>query len=211
MELVYSSILPNHTKDWASFCTLYQSEFPDWEQEPLNTISERLSEGRYALTGVKDNAGQLLGFYLLDQPRDPEYSMLTFMSVEPRYRNQGLGSRICQHAFTHYTQQKQRWLLIEAEERQSFFYGRQGARRLELEYHIPHFDDSGFSTPMYLMGLMKPDTAGQMDGDFLRRIIEHVFIDGYRVTREDRCLIRQLELIPDKVRTLEWPPEHTES
>jgi hypothetical protein len=58
---------------------------------------------------------------------------------------------------------------------------------------------------------MKPDTPDQMDGDFLRRIIEHVFIDGYRVTREDRCLIRQLELIPDKVRTLEWPPEHTES
>jgi len=206
-ELHYSTILPDNAKDWDCFCRLYQSEFPAWEQEPLDAISERLAEGRYSLTAVKNPKGQLVGFYLLDQPNNPDYSILTFMAVTPEYRNQGLGSQMCRHAFSHYTKREHHWLLIEAEERQSFFYGRLGARCLELEYHIPHFGDAESSTPMYLMALMKPATPNEMDGDFLRGIVEHIFIEGYRVAREDPCLQRQRELIPSKVRTLEWPPE----
>lgn len=206
-ELHYFSILPDMANDWKGFCTLYQSEFPSWEQEPLDAISERLSDGRYALTGVRNANDRLVGFYLLDQPGEPDYSILTFMAVAPEFRNQGLGRQICQHAFTHYTKRDHHWLLIEAEERQSFFYGRLGARCLELEYHIPHFGDAESSTPMYLMVLMRPAIPNEMDGDFLRRIIEHIFIEGYRVAREDSCLQSQLDLIPSKVRTLEWPPE----
>lgn len=206
-KLHYFRILPDQLSDWKGFCRLYQSEFPAWEQEPLDAIRERLLAGRYSLTGVKNTEGQLMGFYLLDQPNDPDYSILTFMAVTPEYRNQGLGSEICRHAFTHYTKREHHWLLIEAEERQSLFYGRLGAQCLELEYHIPHFSDAESSTPMHLMVLMKPTTPNEMDGDFLRRIIEHIFIEGYRVTREDDCLIRQLELIPSKLRTLVWPPE----
>jgi GNAT superfamily N-acetyltransferase len=206
-ELLYSLILPDSKKNWNCFCRLYQSEFPTWEQEPLDAISERLRDGRYVLTGVWIPDGQLVGFYLLDLPKDPDYSILTFMAVTPEYRNQGLGSEICRHAFQHYTEREHHWLLIEAAERQSSFYGRLGARCLELEYHIPHFGDAESGTPMYLMVLMKPAIPDEMDGDFLRRIIEHIFIEGYRVTREDPCLQRQIELIPSKVRTQEWPPE----
>lgn len=206
-ELHYFSILPDQLSDWKGFCVLYQSEFPSWEQEPLDAISGRLRDGRYKLTGARNADDQLVGFYLLDQPREPDYSILTFMAVAPEFRNQGLGSQICQHAFTHYTKRDRHWLLIEAEERQSFFYGRLGARCLGLEYHIPHFGDTESSTPMYLMVLMRPVIPNEMDGDFLRRIIEHIFIEGYRVKREDSCLQSQLELIPSKVRTLEWPPE----
>lgn len=199
--------LPDAAREWASFCQLYLSEFPEWEQEPLDTIKTRIEEGRYALIAAQNTANELVGFYLLDQPHDPDYTILTFMAVAPEFRNQGLGSTICRHAFEHYTDRGNHWLLIEAEQRQSYFYGRLGARCLDLEYSVPHFGDAESSTPMYLMGLMKPATPDEIDGDFLRIIIEHIFIEGYRVTSKDPCLIKQLEAIPAKVRTLGWPPE----
>lgn len=204
--LQYSLTLPDTSQDWAAFTRLYQDEFPIWEQEPLDTMRERLDDGRYTLTVAKDAGDHPVGFYLLDQPTAPVYSILTFMAVAPEYRNRGLGRQICRHAFDHYSEQEGRWLLIEAEERQSFFYGRLGARCLDIEYHVPHFDDPGNTTPMYLMVLMRPFTPDQMKGDFLRRIIEHIFIEGYRVNSDDPCLIRQIASIPETVPTLVWPP-----
>jgi GNAT superfamily N-acetyltransferase len=205
--LSFIRTLPDAADEWVAFCQLYLNEFPEWEQEPLDTIKTRIEQGRYILVIAKNAANEPVGFYLLDQPHDPDYSILTFMAVAPEFRNQGLGSIICRHAFEHYTERDNHWLLIEAEQRQSHFYGRLGARCLDIKYEIPHFGDAESSTPMYLMGLMKPVTPKEIDGDFLRIMVEHIFIEGYRVTQSDPCLIQQLQAIPEKVRTLRWPPE----
>jgi GNAT superfamily N-acetyltransferase len=205
--LSFIQTLPDATEEWEAFCKLYLSEFPEWEREPLETIKARIQEGRYVLVVARKTAGQRIGFYILDQPHDPDYSILTFMAVAPEFRNQGFGSIICRHAFEHYTERDNHWLLIEAEQRQSQFYGRLGARCLDFEYSVPHFGDAGSSTAMYLMGLVKPVTPDEIDGDFLRIMVEHIFIEGYRVTLSDPCLIKQLKAIPKRVHTLRWPPE----
>jgi predicted N-acetyltransferase YhbS len=203
--LSYHDLSPSSSGEWQQFIELYDEAFEESEQEPVEIIRERLLTGRYLLEVAQDASNEIVGFYLLDRATDPDYVILTFLAIRAAFRNQGLGSQICRHIFESYSSTPGKWMLIEAEDRQSIFYGRLGAKRLAIDYAIPHFDDSDDMTATHLMLVIKPTIPDQINGDILRRIIEHIFMDGYHVKRDDRRLTTLLEKIPDSVKTMDWP------
>jgi predicted N-acetyltransferase YhbS len=205
IQLSYHDTSPSSPAEWALFTGLYQEAFEESEQEPIEIIEQRILSGRYLLELVQNEHHEVVGFYLLDRPSDLDYVILTFLAVRPAFRNRGLGGLICQHVFENYSSKSGQCLFIEAEDRQSIFYGRLGARRLDIEYATPSFIDSASMTPTQLMLVMKPQIPDLIDGDILTRIIEHIFMDGYHVKQDDPRLISLLEKIPDTVHTMEWP------
>ncbi|RMG51424.1 MAG: GNAT family N-acetyltransferase [Gammaproteobacteria bacterium] len=188
---------------WHAFVALYTASFPDWEREPPGQIASRLTSGRYRLMLALEG-DRLLGFYLLDRVPELDHALLCFLAVAPERRGQGLGTALTRHCLAHYPEPSIHWLFIEAEEDPARLYGRLGARRLALEFRVPHFTDAG-ETPMHLMALRQPATPVQVGRDFLCPIIEHIFISGYGVDHDDPRLIRQCARVPERVRLEPWP------
>ena len=190
---------------WSAFAALYRASFPAHEREPLADIAVRLHEGRYRLTLARLD-DRVAGFHLIDRVPALDHAMLCYLAVAPGLRGRGLGRHIARHCFAHYAEPGIHWLFIEAAERQARFYGRLGALRLDLDYAVPHFTDPG-TTPMQLMALCRPRAPDRVGRDFLCRIIEHVFIDGYGLGRGDPRLAAQCARVPDAVALEPWPPQ----
>lgn len=183
---------------WRAFTDLYRSAFPEWEREPLEQIATRLEGGRYRAAGLWAGA-RLLGFHLRDDVAKPEYSVLTFVAVAAAHRGAGIGRRLVADAVAaHAAAWPRRALFVEAEAGPARLYARAGFRRLALDYRVPHYRDAHGSQPMVLLA-RTPGADVHLDGGYVRAVIEHQFVDGYRVDSGDHRLCAQLHRVPDCV------------
>jgi ribosomal protein S18 acetylase RimI-like enzyme len=184
--------------DWQAFAALYSQTFPEWEREPLEQISARLGDGRYRAAGLWEGRA-LLGLHLRDDVSTPAYSVLTFVAVTDGHRGGGLGQRLVADAVAaHAARRPHRPLFVEAEATPQRLYRRAGFLPLALEYRVPHYRDAERTQAMALLVRM-PAAETSLDGEYLRAVIEHQFIDGYRVAADDARLRMQLARVPKRV------------
>lgn len=191
--------------DWSAFTALYREAFPAWEREPLPRVTQRIAAGRYRLTVLR-LAGEesAAGFHLLDYVAALDYAMLTFLALHPAFRGRGLGQRLLRDAISRFLA----WpsgpalLFVEAEAKLVQFYQRVGFCRLAMDYRVPCYGDVATTQSMALLAVPRTERVSEVDGEQIRRIIEHVFVDGYHVRLNDPRLAQQLQWIPDVVRML---------
>jgi hypothetical protein len=74
---------------------------------------------------------------------------------------------------------------------------------------VPRYGDAG-AVPMHLLAIAKKGRRPSVAGKALKPIIERAYRDSYKLDADDPRLVKQLALIPDEVRLLDWPPEASE-
>ncbi|HET8702072.1 MAG TPA: GNAT family N-acetyltransferase [Nitrococcus sp.] len=186
--------------DWSAFADLYQEVFPPWEREPLLRVATRVTTGRYRLTVLRLADEPVAGFHLLDQVVELDYAVLTFLALRQAFRGRGLGQRLLQDAVSRFqTTSGPTWLFVEAEAGPAHFYQSYGFRRLILDYRVPHYGSGAAIQSMALLTVHRDGRVSPIDGKLIRRIIEHLFVDGYQVRPDDPRLAAQLQRVPDIV------------
>ncbi|MCO6440184.1 MAG: GNAT family N-acetyltransferase [Nitrococcus mobilis] len=202
-EAVLVPVHCSKSPEWPAFATLYQHAFPFWEREPLPRIAARIDSGRYRLTVLRFADEPVAGFHLLDRVAVLDYAVLTFLAVHQALRGRGLGRRLLRDALCGFhAEPDAAWLFVEAEAERVPFYLGQGFRQLALDYRVPHFGSLTATQPMMLLTLHRSDRVGSIAGELIRRVIEHLFSDGYQVRPDDPRLVRQLQRVPDLVGVL---------
>jgi ribosomal protein S18 acetylase RimI-like enzyme len=203
-------VQPDGGAIWNDCMRLYHEAFPPWERESDRLLERRMAKGRYLMrAGLKNE--QAVGFYVLDVEEDGQpYALLSYLAVAEAERGQGYGEQLTRHAIGLFLERGDRdWLLIEAEDRQARFYGRIGFAKLGFDYYVPRYGDAG-AVPMHLLAIAKKGRRPSVAGKALKPIIERVYRDSYKLDADDPRLVKQLALIPDEVRLLDWPPEASE-
>ncbi|MDN5872523.1 MAG: GNAT family N-acetyltransferase [Nitrococcus sp.] len=184
---------------WSAFTTLYLETFRTWEREPLPRIARRLAAGRYRLAMLQ-LGDEPAGFYLLDRVAALDYAALTFLALRPSFRGRGLGRRLLQHALSRFQAGPgPAWLFVEAEAEPAGFYRHCGLRQLVLDYRVPHYASVTTMQPMALLTVHRDGPVGSIDGKWLRRVVKHLFVDGYQLSPDDPRLAQQLQQVPDVV------------
>ena len=192
-----------HGADWSAFASLYQEVFPPWEREPLPRIAMRVAAGRYGLTVLRLTDEPVAGFYLLDQVAALDYAVLTFLALRQAYRRRGLGQRLLQDAVSRFQAGPgPAWLFVEAEAGPARFYQGRGFRRLGMDYQVPRYGDVTAIQSMALLAVRRDGLMDRIDGKLIRRVIEHLFVDGYQLRPDDPRLTEQLQRVPDVVGVL---------
>ena len=193
------SIAIEHTPlaaDWAEIVTIYRSSFKADLREPEPLLADRLEAGRYRLFTARKRS-QINGFAILDVIPTPSYAVLSYLAVSENHRNSGIGASLCHHVVENFRKAAPaNWLLVEAEKRQADFYRRQGFATFACPYDAPQFGDAG-SIAMSLQGIAKSKETRSASRAELCDIIEHLFLDGYGLEKNDPRLVAQLAAIAD--------------
>lgn len=192
--------LLDHPQFWDESIKIYNDSFPEWEKESTSHIYQNIESQRYKMISYVVDA-QVQGFYILDINLSLEYVFFTFLAVKEELRSQGIGTKLCKNAIDYFqNMQEAHWLFIEAQERQSRFYGSLGFKKLVLEYLVPSFN-SDQSIPMHLMCIQK---VRKLQADQLTKTIENIFIFGYSLDENDPRVQEQLDKIPNKIDLIDW-------
>ncbi len=195
-SLQYRRVTSSHDEDWQAFVKIYEASFPSSEQEPLDTIKARI-DSRYWLYLVSHTGQQeTMGFYIVDVVEQPQYSILTFLAVNPEHQSQGLGKQICRHILTSYPGVADALLFIESEPALADFYKRSGARIINLNYAIPDFESDQPLQPTCLLIAAHKDLPEELDGRDVSEVIRHIFTEGYQLSDSDPRLQQLIRQIP---------------
>jgi ribosomal protein S18 acetylase RimI-like enzyme len=186
--------------DWWAFARLYGEAFPSWEREPLPRIAIRVAAGRYRLTVLRLADEPVAGFHLLDQVAALDYAVLTFLALRRAFRGRGLGQLLLQDAVSRFQASPgPTWLFVEAEAGPARFYQRYGFHPLMLDYRVPHYGNVAAIQTMALLAVRRDGLVSRIEGKLIRRVIEHLFVDGYQLRPDDPRLTKQLQRVPDVV------------
>ena len=199
MSLTFLHVETKTHKYFKDFVEIYTQAFDEDEQESIEVIKQRIQEKRYSLVlALKDET--ILGFYILDIVKKYKFVILTFLAVAENFRANGYGKELCNDAISFVLNLKNIDLfLTEAKELQSVFYKRLGFKKLNLDYNIPNFDDEN-SAETNLM-IFPLDEEKSVKKEYLKKIIQDIFMDGYQVKEDDIRLKNQLEKIN---KNIEW-------
>lgn len=190
--------IKNHLHLWNECMKIYVNSFPDWEREDEASILKRVKSGMYKMIAFAQEA-EIKGFYILDLYEKFDYILLSFLVVKEKSRGQGIGGLLCRHGIEYFLSLKyMKWLLIEAEYRQSLLYERVGFKKLDLDYAIPAYD-SQKSIKMNLLAIQKEERLTQKS---LKFIIENIFICGYCLNKDDERIKTQLNKIPKIIKEI---------
>ena len=195
---------PSDTATWQAAMDIYRQAFPEWEREPEDILLERIHNGRYVMyCGLENNT--VIGFYLLDINPSHHYALFCFLAVSEHCRGRGFGSDLCRDAVARFQQNENLdWLLIEAEDRQAIFYGRLGFKKIAMTYNVPKFDAAD-SVPMHLMTIATEPNQHAIDKNTLTQLIEHIFVTGYHLPKDDVRIQQQVAAIPNSAALVNWP------
>jgi len=185
---------------WDDAIKIYDDSFPAWEKESTKQILKHIKNNKYKMIAYvfKD---EVQGFYILDINYKLDYTLFTFLAVKENLRGNGIGTKLCQNAidnFNNYIQSQ--WLLIEAEDRQSKFYGKLGFKKILIDYFVPEFN-SMESVNMHLMCIKKDK---DLDSLSLTNIIRNIFLFGYSLDEKDKRIQNQLNKIPLNINVVDW-------
>ena len=186
--------------DWAEFLMLYRDTFAEWERESERRISAHTAAGRYRVHALSICGHGIGGFHVVDVLHEPPYAVLTFVAVAPRWRGRGLGLRLVRDAVLRHREIPDApTLLVEAKAAAARLYARGGFRPLALDYRIPHYDEPGTETPMWLLADVSDPDTDSLDGSWLGAVVRQMFGDGYGLGDDDPRLTSQLARIPERV------------
>ena len=141
---------PNTCLDWFRIYLLYKKAFPSYERKPFSLIYNTNKKG-HTDVWILSNNNAFLGLAIT--MNDLDLVLLDYFAIEPKYRNQGLGTKAL-HLLHHHYQNQRLFIEIEStfvdcdnlEERikRKDFYLRNGMKELNLHANV-------FGTEMELL------------------------------------------------------------
>lgn len=190
----------NNTTLWEDAIKIYNDSFPEWEKEDVENILSNIKTGRYKMIVYVSN-NEVQGFYILDINHKLDYVLFTFLAVKENLRGHGIGTKLCLNAIDYFNNSIDcSWLFIEAEDRQSKFYGKLGFQKILIDYLVPEFN-SNESVKMHFMCIEKDK---KLDHISLKEIITNIFTFGYMLDKNDKRIENQLNKIPSTINLVDW-------
>lgn len=206
MSLFYQ-VTEIESADFQAAIEIYEEAFPECERVATVAVAERLKTQSDRLF-VRKEADRIVFMAILGKPILEEFVLLGYMATHPDFRNRGFGKTFVMDTLERVRHHGQ-YLLLEVEnpdlgvdgeirQRRVNFYRRLGAKQLKsVRYILPPLSGAE-STEMILM-LAPPYPGNCLEGDRVKQIITHLYVNFYDRPLNDPGLSESLKDIGEWV------------
>ena len=206
-SLQFDIVRDTTSPEFAAAMAIYLGAFPAAERHPVETIRQRVADGRSQLH-IARSADQVAFMALLWPLADTDFILLDYLATAPRFRGGGIATRFMEDMRARMTTQGKNLVMeVEdpasgdnSEERRRRFelYRHMGARRLEgVQYLLPPLQGSK-PTDMILM-LFPGLPRNVLGGDQVRHLITRIYAELYGRGADDPLLERPLAQIQPRI------------
>jgi GNAT superfamily N-acetyltransferase len=203
----FSQTVDVTSKTFADAMVIYTQAIPAAERQSIDTIKERLQNGKEKLyTGSID--GKIALMALLYPLEPSQFVLIDYMAVKPEYRKHGLGSEFLKN-INKITGLKNKLFLIEVEDpktgpdqetkqRRVYFYRKNGAKILKhVSYVLPALQGNT-PTDMILL-VMAQNRPVWLSGDAIKAAIRQIYLELYHRDESDSLLQSFVDKVPERV------------
>jgi hypothetical protein len=195
------------SKEFEEALNIYIEAIPSAERQSIDTIRQRISEGKERLfVGLSD--GEVALMVLLYPLEGSQFVLLDYMAVKPKYRKHGLGSEFLKN-INKITGLKNKLYLMEVEDpktgpdqetkqRRVYFYRKNGAKILKhVSYVLPALQGNT-PTDMVLL-VMAQNRPVWLSGDAIKAVIRQIYSELYHRDESDALLASFIDKVPERV------------
>jgi len=206
--LHFDIIADTASPDFAAAMAIYLEAFPAAERQPVETVRQRVADGRSQLH-IARSAGRVAFMALLWPFVGTDFILLDYLATEPAFRGRGIATRFMANMRTRLEAQGTN-LVMEVEDpahgdnpeerrRRLELYRHLGARQLEgIHYLLPPLHGSK-PTDMILM-LFPGCPEGFIRGELVRRLIIRLYAELYGRGEDDPLLDSSLAHIHPRIK-----------
>jgi GNAT superfamily N-acetyltransferase len=207
MELTFELLLTADDPRLKEVSRIYIQSFPADERKPFQLLKQQVSSGKSRLWIATAN-GEVLLMALYSQLSNPDFSLLEYMAVSPKARNQQVGSQFLAFLLNQFRDSGQ-YLLLEIEhpeqgdnqpqrKKRLDFYLSNGAYLLQnVPYKLPSF---GSIQPIDMLLLIAPQYGnGQIPGALVQSLARSIYTDLYGKKPHNTDLASFIDKIPENV------------
>jgi len=193
LQLLQAKILfsANHIlfRHWVA---LYHQRFPYQELAPVTSIAKSLEASSSVISGVFDSiSNQWAGFTLIESYGDS--TLLAYLATAQNFEGLGLARQLVDEALQVNLTAESPYFWLEANPKLWNFYQKLGFKRLDIEYRIPEFYDSGSEK----MGLFVKihSSVSSIPKTVVESFISELFLTGYAIKANDSRYVQQMSVI----------------
>ena len=186
---------------------IYKDSFPPSELQPLYKIGERIAAGKSQLfVGIIKE--EVICMALLWDFNNTDFTLLDYMAVSEKHRNNNFGSKLFQFLVEKVTG-NHKFLMLEVEnylfgenreqrKKRINFYLKNGAYLLEnVPYMLPSMDNS---SPLEMQLMIAPKyECTPIKKSEIENLIKCLYQEIYEKSENDVLLVSVLKKIPDKI------------
>lgn len=203
-DLGYSTLSDLSDQQRAAVQAIYEEAFPAWEREPFDDlIKSAMHRSRVQLAML--DGSDVVGLATASRLRSVPWSFLEYFAITRNRRSQGLGGHLWDAVVAELGADAFP-MVLEVErpedepngsaehrirERRIEFYGRRGARRLNVPaYRVPYLTGEGIGQ----FALLAVPPVGELSpsGESLRELLIALYVDGYGLAYDDALLAESL-------------------
>ena len=207
MPLIFKHICSVNDIYYNDAMLIYQEAFPPSEQQPLSKISERIIAGKSQLfVGIIEE--EVFCMALLWDFSHTDFTLLDYMAVSERYRNNHFGSKMF-HFLVDKVKCNHKFLLLEVEnylfgdnreqrKKRINFYLKNGSYLLDnVPYVLPSLDKS---LPLEALLMIAPKYKSTLlKKSEIENLIKRLYQEIYEKSENDALLVSVLKKIPNKI------------
>lgn len=186
---------------WDRFETIYFETFEEHERESVEKLYKNVLEGVNLIYLVIDQNGNDIGFYILYVSPSVRYSLLWYIGVREASQGAGVGTRILRGIKDNIAKDDSYdFLILEAEERQSKWYSKNGFEFCDVNYHYPSFTDDR----LIFSHLMRVGYCSDSDHnirDYLLKVVKDMYVNIYKLDVNSDKYSRLIKKLP-----VNYPP-----
>jgi hypothetical protein len=203
----FKAITDVTSKEFEEALNIYLEAIPSAERQRIDTIKQRISEGKERLF-VGLSGGEVALMVLLYPLEGSQFVLLDYMAVKPEYRKHGLGSEFLKN-INKITGLKNKLYLMEVEDpktgpdqetkqRRVYFYRKNGAKILKhVSYVLPALQGNT-PTDMVLL-VMAQNRPVWLSGDAIKAAIRQIYSELYHRDESDSLLRSFIDKVPERV------------
>ncbi|MGE0079500.1 MAG: GNAT family N-acetyltransferase [Bacteroidales bacterium] len=207
MSLQFLPVNNLNTQHFNDAIQIYLQSFPANEQQPINTIKQRVGEGREELY-IGINNGIVVSMALLWHFSTINFTLLDYFAVTEESRGKQVGSQFF-HFLSGIASCKGKHLVMEVEsptaESSSYdkvkrinFYLSNGAYILkDVPYTLPSLNGT-HPTKMFLM-VLPFNTSSVFSKQQVATLVTHLYIELYGKAINNLSLMELLQALPNQI------------
>jgi hypothetical protein len=193
-DFMSESIMPLHDL-YAGFYKLFTELFPKWERPSEDDLKRLLINQDCHLTVFFNDSG-VIAFYITENYKlnigeCEKFTLLAYLGVKKEQQGNKIGEQMLDVLRLKF---KSSPLLLEAEERQSHWYSRNGYKSFSFDYRSPSYIDNS-EIPMSLMVLGSNDFLLLNNLRHMTAIVSILYLESYELEKEDTIFKEQMTRI----------------
>jgi GNAT superfamily N-acetyltransferase len=189
---------------------IYESSFPENEQQLLETLKIRLKEDKEVLFAAKIN-DEVVGIGFLFDLLGSDFLLLDYLAVKQNHRGKQIGERLFRF-LKDYGKSQQKHLLMEVDDpefgddkeqrlkRIAFYQKNEALWLRDVKYILPALDGTN-ATEQILM-IVANKSKNEFSGAEIKALVKLLYSELYGIEEGDESLSKIIESVSEKVEVL---------